>query len=536
MATIVTRGIVDMIPPDVLEVAISHSSRIQVLKTPSDLSNAKRAQGAAFIVSEKCVVIWADDPEKLLHDAQVMHELLTTFLWQIAGNSSGMERNNNVGTQQQLSPQASTFDLHNNNWQNNSPALSSSDGGSSFRFPTQGNNNTFSIFNTRGQLLVDKNLLYDEKQQEKDMEQALDEDYEQRLTVPISAVCHGCAFAMSLILSVLQVRQAFIWSLLDGQWSRMALLVVCPFYFIIVMFFCDTIFTIICMILGPIRQFSTNSRYYSGNKPKPLRVGDALPHITIQMPVYKEDFEFVLKPSFESIKRSIRTYELQGGSASIIVSEDGMVLLDESEKQKRLHYYEENNMTWVGRPKHGKDGFIREGRFKKASNLNFTYDVLLKTEDLIAEKKRFGVRNDQMMTDKQLYNACLQEVCADIHPDACGFVSDTFGDYILMVDSDTRLPIDCFLDAATEMTRSKDVGILQHCSGVMIVSTSFFERCIGFFTTIVNFAISYAIANGDMAPFMGHNAYLRWSAMKEIAHVETLANGKTSLKIWSEGM
>lgn len=85
------------------------------------------------------------------------------------------------------------------------------------------------------------------------------------------------------------------------------------------------------------------------------------------------------------------------------------------------------------------------------------------------------------------------------------------------------------------MTRSKDVGILQHCSGVMMVSSTFFEKCIGFFTTIVNFAISYAIANGDMAPFMGHNAYLRWSAMKEIAHVETLANGKTALKIWSEG-
>lgn len=149
-----------MIPPDVLEITINHSSRIQVLKKASDLSNAKRAQGAAFIISEKCVVIWADDPEVLLHDAQVMHDLLTTFLWQIAGNPSGMEGQGQASNCPSL--QVSVLNLDS---MSNSPVLSS-DGGSSFRFPIQ-SNNTFSLFGSQGQLLVEQ-IAYDEKD-EKDM-------------------------------------------------------------------------------------------------------------------------------------------------------------------------------------------------------------------------------------------------------------------------------------------------------------------------------------------------------------------------------
>lgn len=357
--------------------------------------------------------------------------------------------------------------------------------------------------------------------------------YEERPTVVLSAVLHGLACALALLISFLQVRTALVWSLLDGNCVRMVIVVVCPFYFIIVMSLCDNIFTIILELFGPVRQLQQNSRYYSGVKPKPMR-GGPLPHITIQMPVYKEDFAFVPKPSFESIKKAIRTYELQGGSASIIVSEDGMVLVDPAERMARLEYYEDN-ITWVGRPKHGKDGFIREGRFKKASNLNFTYDVLLKAEQMVEQYRdpQTGLLTDGQ-TEVEAYNACLQQVLADIHPDACGSGTDRFGELILMVDSDTRVPLDCFLDAATEMTRSKNVGILQHCSGVMLVSTFFFERCIAFFTRLVNFSISYAIANGDVAPFMGHNAYLRWSAMKEIAKTVQLPNEKTQLKIWSE--
>lgn len=40
------------------------------------------------------------------------------------------------------------------------------------------------------------------------------------------------------------------------------------------------------------------------------------------------------------------------------------------------------------------------------------------------------------------------------------------------IDSDTRVPTDCFLDAVSEMEASPDVGIMQFASGVMNVTDS----------------------------------------------------------------
>lgn len=49
------------------------------------------------------------------------------------------------------------------------------------------------------------------------------------------------------------------------------------------------------MLFGPIAHYHENSRYYSAVPPKPNKELDAaLPHITIQMPVYKEGLDAVL--------------------------------------------------------------------------------------------------------------------------------------------------------------------------------------------------------------------------------------------------
>ena len=88
------------------------------------------------------------------------------------------------------------------------------------------------------------------------------------------------------------------------------------------------------------------------------------------------------------------------------------------------------------------------------------------------------------------------------------------------VDSDTRVPSDCFLDAVGELERSPQVAILQYLSGVTNVSSSFFEGGITFFTNLIYTAIKYAVANGDVAPFVGHDAVLRWSALQNIAYEE----------------
>lgn len=121
------------------------------------------------------------------------------------------------------------------------------------------------------------------------------------------------------------------------------------------------------------------------------------------------------------------------------------------------------------------------------------------------------------------------------------------GDVILIVDSDTVVPEDCLRDAARELAASPEVAIIQHESGeccvcggfagigwlivfivdVMQVAHHWFENGIAHFTKRINKCISMgalpfrcafvppvddcsllACANGEVAPFVGHNAYV----------------------------
>ena len=87
-----------------------------------------------------------------------------------------------------------------------------------------------------------------------------------------------------------------------------------------------------------------------------------------------------------------------------------------------------------------------------------------------------------------------------------------------IVDSDTRVPVDCLLDAASEMDQSPEVGIMQFSSSVMQVVHNYFENGITFFTNLIYTAIRYTVSNGDVAPFVGHNAILRWSAVQQVSY------------------
>jgi cellulose synthase/poly-beta-1,6-N-acetylglucosamine synthase-like glycosyltransferase len=104
------------------------------------------------------------------------------------------------------------------------------------------------------------------------------------------------------------------------------------------------------------------------------------------------------------------------------------------------------------------------------------------------------------------------------------------GEIILIVDSDTIVPEDCFRDAAREMAESPEVAIIQHESDVMQVDWQYFENGIAHFTRRINQCISFACANGEVAAFVGHNAFLRWSALQDAAFLD----GNGERKIWSE--
>ena len=276
-----------------------------------------------------------------------------------------------------------------------------------------------------------------------------------------------------------------------------------------------------------------NSKFYSGRGPTRLR-DRVLPHVTIQCPVYKEGLHSVIDPTVKSIKAAMSTYEMQGGSANIFVNDDGMQVISAEDAQVRREYYEEHSVGWVSRPKHntkpadGEEPFVRAGKFKKASNMNYAMYVSARVEDKLgALRRREGWTQDD---EREAYGVALAKVIEEDKGRTWAQGDIRIGDYILLIDSDTRVPNDCFLDAVSEMELSPQVAIIQFSSGVLNVTASFFEKGITFFTNLVYTAIEFAVANGDVAPFVGHNAILRWSAVQDIAY----KGEDGSEKYWSE--
>lgn len=290
-----------------------------------------------------------------------------------------------------------------------------------------------------------------------------------------------------------------------------------------VKFFFQAITGNTAQLIGPIGQMNSNTKYYSGIAPRRLRRRRGeLPHVTIQCPVYREGLHSVIEPTIRSIKAAISTYEMQGGTANIFVNDDGMQLIPEDEARARQDFYDEHNIGWVSRPKHnpkpaeGEDAFLRRGKFKKASNMNYALWISNRVEDKLNTLQRHGYWTQE--DEAEAYGAALADVVTEDEGRTWADGNIRIGDYILIIDSDTRVPNDCFIDAVSEMEQSPQVAILQYNSGVMNVTDNFFEKGITFFTNLIYCQIRYAVANGDVAPFVGHNAIIRWTAVQQIAY------------------
>ena len=335
---------------------------------------------------------------------------------------------------------------------------------------------------------------------------------------------------LTLILVTVSIgaagRQLAIEVSVDGNYVRLALLALAPVQIFFTLFFCQVIVGCLAQIFGPIRQLTINSKFYSAKPPPRLRSA-VLPHVTIQCPVYKEGLQAVIAPTVKSIKQAMSTYELQGGSANLFINDDGLQLISEEERRARIEFYADHSIGWVARPKDGENGFKRRGKFKKASNMNFALMISCKVEDKLAQIER-GPEWTQH-DEAQAYEKALKEV---LEEDGRAWADGNIriGDYILLIDSDTRVPADCLLDAVSEMELSPDVGIMQFSSGVMQVVHTYFENGITFFTNLIYSAIRYTVSNGDVAPFVGHNAILRWSAIQQVSYVDE--DGYE--KFWSE--
>ncbi|RHZ63639.1 uncharacterized protein CDV56_109291 [Aspergillus thermomutatus] len=405
-------------------------------------------------------------------------------------------------------------------------------------------------------------------------------DLEQNAAPRPALRAHAIKISLAIMLVIL--TQSLGVARWDGGYTRFALVVTIPPLALFSLFFFIVLVTSVFQLFLPAGFCLKNSKYHSAIKPNPKAHRDyELPHITIQMPVYKEGLKGVIVPTMMSVLAAVQYYEEQGGTASVFVNDDGMQVIQPELAEARKQYYRENGIGYTARSPNKKTavkksrgafglfwkdkpvpageessqaeeeggpptpqalankiGFERKGKFKKASNMNYGLAFSVRVEGEMArlmqgEAERRGCAVDDLTVedDERLYQQALDAILAADEGRTWAEGNIRIGELILLIDCNTRVPVDCLLYGALEMHESPEVAILQHGSGVMQVVHNLFENGITYFTNVIYTAIKYGVGSGDVSPFVGHNAFLRWKALQSIEFVDP-SDGLT--KWWSD--
>lgn len=502
----VIHSILDTLPPGEKIVSLNDDHKIQLIETVADLAWVRKYQYCTFVRDEKSLIAWSNNVSDLVKFVAALENLMINYIWEV-GNAIEVKNYKYV-------PRVTFAEGFNDS---DSLAESEQTVQSSLEYQLAD-----SAFSTGG----------NDNEKAAPVED-LEKQTKERPVFYIHAVAQGLALMLVMTWIGMMMGEATEAITAEGKWIDMLAILYFPPFILFSGFFASAVVGVFMYILGPVGQVQKNSYSYSVHKaPRMKPANNVLPHVTIQCPVYKESLDDVLKLTFQSVQKAIHTYELQGGSANVFVNDDGLQLISREEALERIEFYEENGFGYVARPPHGQNGFMRKGRFKKASNMNYCLSISLKVEDEF-EEMRLGSEFLEFspQLESKVYLKALEKVVKDEY--SCWAGGDILlGELILLIDSDTRIPEDCFLDAVSEMYESPEVAILQHSSGVMMVVNNYWERLIGWFTDLIYFSISYVSANGaDTASFVGHNAFLRWQAVQECSYVDE-DDGRT--KYWSE--
>ena len=78
-------------------------------------------------------------------------------------------------------------------------------------------------------------------------------------------------------------------------------------------------------------------------------------------------------------------------------------------REERLQFYHLHNVAFVARPPHGKGGYLRHGRFKKASNMNYCLDISRQVETLMQASPLATPNPNSVLILSSLTNGSMSE-------------------------------------------------------------------------------------------------------------------------------
>ncbi|KAJ5825580.1 hypothetical protein N7474_002718 [Penicillium riverlandense] len=554
MSSRLTTAIIDTITPGQKSLIVdSTSARIPIVASLNDVDPALvHLSRACIVVQERVVLIWS-------HDASVILNVAYDVEKQLGGKGPRIS----TSTTPRISGRSSPMDFN----------------GSNMLRSTKADSNICSV---RG-ALDEKHEVYSRavalEEKTNDDTPDLESNSAPRPTLRVHAFKISLAIMLVIVTQALGISRLINEYSWDGSYIRFALVTTIPPLGLFSLFFFIVLVTSVFQIFLPAGFCLKNSKFHSAIKPNPKAHRDyELPHVTIQMPVYKEGLKGVIVPTMMSVLAAVEYYEEQGGTASVFINDDGMQCIQPELAEARKQYYRENGIGYTARlpnkkskktkkqsrsclgwfrkskpagedPETEKDdglpqalaneiGFERKGKFKKASNMNYGLAFSNRVEDELARLTQLNIQQRgcamEDLTDEDddhLYQQALNNMLAADEGRTWAEGNIRIGEIILLIDCDTRVPVDCLLYGALEMHESPEVAILQHGSGVMQVVHNTFENGIAYFTNVVYTAIKYGVGCGDVSPFVGHNAFLRWKALQSVEFVDP-KDGQT--KWWSD--
>lgn len=467
------------------------------LATLAQSASIKKFQYAALVRQERLLLVWYHDISAILEQAMLIHGRLHDWVATLG------------------------HDL-------------SDDYGSSLGSRVSSSRSGLSIVDLREESNAQA---HENSGTERDTVDCTESETHSRPTVYMSAIFTAMGvFLMSTLVFGYGTRALIMQINRDHFYPRLLLILSEPVFFCLGLFFVIVFFNNAFQLCGPISHLKMNSRFYSATKPDLVHaqaLGFKPAPITIQMPIYTESLDGVVKTSVASLQKAVSYYESRGGSAHIFINDDGMAIRSSAENAEFEEFYANNNIGWVARPKHKASGFVRPGKFKKASNMNYALNFSLRIDDALRKTVNDFCDNGRSISadeEAELYQQTMAQMLKnDPRTKASGDIR--MGSIILLVDSDTEVPEDCLMYGAAEMFLSPEVAIVQHSTGIMQVSWDWFEHAIAYFTNLVYSSIRFAVGSGETAPFVGHNAFIRWIAVQDVA---SLPAQDSYIRFWSE--
>ncbi|MCL1923005.1 MAG: glycosyltransferase family 2 protein [Propionibacteriaceae bacterium] len=258
-----------------------------------------------------------------------------------------------------------------------------------------------------------------------------------------------------------------------------------------------------------------NRKNYA-NTPRTDVPREKLLPVTVSIPIYTEDNKVVFETIRQALHAADHYHQVSNQEANVVVSDDGLApflggvcdhdsvadlmesylpqacdgsagdQLSKTERlaAERIAFYRTMGVGFVARPAAG-----RPGKFKKASNLNYTLHL-----------------------GHALEEESLAGLCAPGARFAGGYAEGDIRthDIIMLLDKDSGLNSKIIEAAVPEFIADETLAYAQCATNVCNMSDNFYARAFGYHTNnLFHNTWPVKALQGYFVPLVGHNAFLR---------------------------